>query len=339
VVSSGISVSPEGQPIRRLNWGCGSHVASGWINSDIKDGAGIDLVADIREGLPLADESMDCVVSVHALPEFAYPEIGVVLAELRRVLVPGGVLRLVLPDLLKGIEAFQRGDPDYFLVDPAEVSSPGGRFVVHMLWYGYSRTLFTVDFVEELLAKAGFVDVTACSFRQTESDFSEIIELDNRPRESMYVEARRGRSEPRKADGHYNPPVAAQGEVQIGEFAHSTPNDRVHGHFRVERVDKGLALIGWALGVESPVIRVEVVSGGEVVASTSPAVERPDIEQAFPDVPGAGTCGFELTIEPSGSGKSHLLLQAALEDGELAPLGELEVISRARRRGLFRRGG
>jgi len=325
--------------MRRLNWGCGSHVAHGWINSDVKDGPGIDLVADIREGLPLAEGSMDYVVSVHALPEFAYHELGGVLAELRRVLVVGGTLRLVLPDLLKGIEAYQRGDTEYFLVDPAEVSSPGGRFVVHMLWYGYSRTLFTVDFVEELLAKAGFVDIAACSFRQTSSDLPEIVELDNRPRESMYVEARRGRDEPRMGGGLYNPPVTAQGEVQIGEFVHSTPNDRVRGHFRVERVDSGLALIGWALGIDSPVVRVEVVSGGEVVASTSPAAERPDIEQAFPDVPGAGTCGFELTIEPSGSGKSQLQLRAALEDGEPAPLGELEVVSRARRRGLFRRGG
>jgi len=41
-----------------------------------------------------------------------------VLAELRRVLKPGGVLRLVLPDLLKGVDAYRRGDRDYFLFHP-----------------------------------------------------------------------------------------------------------------------------------------------------------------------------------------------------------------------------
>jgi hypothetical protein len=69
-------------------------------------------------------------------------------------------------------------------------------------------------------------------------------------------------------------------------------------------------------------------------------VERPDIAQAFPDTPGAGTSGFELTIEPNGVGVSRLALQAALADGAAAPLGELQVETvRRRRRGLFRRGG
>jgi hypothetical protein len=108
----------------------------------------------------------------------------------------------------------------------------------------------------------------------------------------------------------------------------------------VERLESKLELVGWALGLDSPVVQIEVVSGSQVVARTSPVVERPDIAEAFPEVTGAGTSGFQLAIEPSGKGKSHLRLQAALEDGELAPLGELEVTtSRVRRGGFFRRGG
>ena len=42
--------------VKRLNWGCGAHVAPGWINSDVKDEPGVDLVADIRQGLPLESE-------------------------------------------------------------------------------------------------------------------------------------------------------------------------------------------------------------------------------------------------------------------------------------------
>jgi predicted SAM-dependent methyltransferase len=327
-------------PMRRLNWGCGEHVVPGWINSDVKDAQGTDLVADIRDGLPLADECLDYAVSVHALPEFAYPELDSVLRELRRVLVTGGVLRLALPDLRKGIDAYLRGDMDYFQVDPAEVKTPGGRFIVHMLWYGYSRTLFTVDFVTELLEKAGFVDICECPFMETASPFDEIVELDNRPVESIFVEARRGPDNAGVAPALYNPGVAEEPEVQISELVHSTPNEQVRGHFRVERLESKLELVGWALGLDSPVVQVEVISGSQVVARTSPVVERPDIAQAFPEVTGAGTSGFQLVIEPSGKGKSHLRLQAALEDGQLAPLGAMEVTtSRARRGGFFRRGG
>jgi predicted SAM-dependent methyltransferase len=333
------SVQSRNRSIRRLNWGCGSHTAVGWVNSDVKDGAGVDLVADIRDGLPLADECMDYAVSIHALPEFAYPELNTVLRELWRVLVPGGTLRLALPDLAKGVDAYLRGDFDYFQVDPEEVRSPGGRFIVHMLWYGYSRTLFTVDFAEELLENAGFVDVRECPYQSTASRYREIVDLDNRPIESLFVEARRGPDKPRGTPGLYNPGVAAEPEVQISTLVHSTPNEQLRGHFRVERLESKLELVGWALGMDSPVVQVEVVSGGEVVARTSPVVERPDIGQAFPDVAGAATAGFQLAIEPSGKGRSHLRLQAALQDGQLAPLGELEVMSRGRRRGLFRRSG
>jgi SAM-dependent methyltransferase len=176
-------------PIRRLNWGCGDHVAPGWINSDIKTGAGVDLVCDIRRGLPLEDASIDYAVTVHALPELSYPEVLPALRELRRVMKPRGVLRLVLPDLRKAVRAYLLRKDSYFKVGDDEIQSRGGRFILHMLWYGYSRTLFTTDFAEELLLKANFADVAVCRYGQTKSCFPEIVELDNRREESFYMEA------------------------------------------------------------------------------------------------------------------------------------------------------
>jgi predicted SAM-dependent methyltransferase len=180
-----------GTPLRRLNWGCGTEPEPGWINSDIKAAPGIDLSCDILEGLPLADESIDYIVSIHALPELRYPDIAPALAELRRVLVPGGVLRLALPDLDRGIKAYLEGDRDYFLVPDEDAHSAGAKFIVQMLWYGYSKTLFTHDFVVELLERAGFEEIRRCDYKQTASPFPGIVELDNRPEESLFVEARK----------------------------------------------------------------------------------------------------------------------------------------------------
>jgi SAM-dependent methyltransferase len=174
--------------IHRLNWGCGQSPAPGWINSDLKEVPGI-LVADIREGLPLESDSIDYAVSIHALPELSYPEIVPALRELRRVLKPGGVLRLALPDLDKGVDAYRRGDSEYFAVPDDEMRSLGGKLVAQLVWYGYSRTLFVSSFVEEVLGKSGFTSVEHLTFRQTASRFPEIVELDNRPHESLFVEA------------------------------------------------------------------------------------------------------------------------------------------------------
>ncbi len=174
---------------RRLNWGCGASGEPGWINSDLKDGPGIDISADIRHGLPVASDSLDYIVSIHALPMISYPDLVPVLRELRRMLRPGGVLRLSLPDLDRGIDAYLRGEEDYFLVPESDVRSRGGRFIVHMLWYGYSVTLFTADFIEELLWAAGFSRVDHCRFGETRTPYEGIVELDNREQESLYVEA------------------------------------------------------------------------------------------------------------------------------------------------------
>ncbi len=175
--------------VRRLNWGCGHRGEPGWVNSDLKEGPGIDLSCDIRNGLPVDDDQFDYVVSVHALPMIAYSDLVPALAELRRVLGPGGVLRLALPDLERGIAAYQRGERDYFLVPDDKITSIGGKFVVHMLWYGWSVSMFTHDFAEELLFKAGFREVHHCAYRQSASELPGITDLDNREAESLFVEA------------------------------------------------------------------------------------------------------------------------------------------------------
>ena len=176
-------------PVARLNWGCGGAGEPGWINSDIKEGARIDVPGDILAGLPLDDASFDYVVSIHALPELPLDAQVPALTELRRVLKPGGVLRLALPDLLKGVDAYRRGDRDYFLVPDEDAEALGAKLVTQLLWYGYSKTLFVADFVEEMLRRAGFDDVRHVAYRETTTEHAGITELDNREAESLFVEA------------------------------------------------------------------------------------------------------------------------------------------------------
>ncbi len=336
--SSQTLAQPEQASARRLNWGCGSHIAPGWINTDLKKSEGVDLVADIRDGLPIATGALDYAVSIHALPELSLSEQVPALQELLRVLRPGGVLRLALPDLGKGIEAYLRGDLEYFKVEDSAASSVGGRFITHMLWYGYSRSLFTPDFAAELLAKAGFADVRERAFGETGSQFPEIVGLDNRAEESFFIEGSRAADIGGDA---YNPPMPQPSGVKILEVVHSTPNDRLRGHFRIEDSEQGLKLVGWALGQENPVSQVEIVAGTTTVASAPVAIERPDIAEKFPEVAEAKTAGFQMVIAPSGKGESRLKIEAALENGERAPIGEVHVVTtqptRRGRRGLFGR--
>ena len=334
--------------MRRLNWGCGDHVAPGWINSDVKAGDHVDLVADVREGLPLETGSVDYAVSIHALPEFPYPELVPVLEELRRVLVPGGTLRLALPDLDRGIAAYLAGEEDYFKVGPEEVRSLGGRFAVQMLWYGWSRSLFTADFALELLEKAGFTDVRACAFGETASGIPEIVELDNREDESLFVEGKapRTRQRPRRrkawkdASRGYNPAMARRESIRVVDVSLAEPDNGLRkAHLDnpasgEELPDNALKIVGWAVGSEKPVESVEVLAAGEVVATSPVQIERPGVGNAYPDTPGSGTAGFRLVVQGSGEGR-HELAVRGLVNGKQAPIAS--IVLEIRRRGLLSR--
>lgn len=326
--------------MRRLNWGCGAHVAPGWINSDIKDEPGVDLVADIRQGLPLDTDSVDYAISIHALPEFAYPELVPALEELRRVLKPGGTLRLALPDLRRGIDAYLAGDEGYFKVPPEDASSLGGRFIVQMLWYGYSRSVFTADFALELLERSGFVDLRECAYRVTASGIPEIVELDNREDESLFVEGRAPRESWRSrrrrrswsaAGQGYNPAVARQERIRVIDVAVAEPGDGLLKAFLdlpkagEELESNALTIVGWAVGAEKPVESVEILAEGQVVAKTPLTIERPGVADGYAGVAGADRAGFQLIVQGSGEGRHELSLRAVLEGGEQAPIGTIAL--------------
>jgi predicted SAM-dependent methyltransferase len=161
----------------------------GWLNSDRHEADGIDVVADIRHGLPVASDSIDYAVAIHALQDLAWLEIVPALKELRRVLRPGGVLRLGLPDMDRAIAAYQRDDAAYFHVPDHDAVSVGAKLVAQLIWYGSTRTPMNFDAAREFLARAGFADVRRCGFGQTDSGYAEIASLDDRQRESFFVEA------------------------------------------------------------------------------------------------------------------------------------------------------
>lgn len=175
--------------VARLNWGCGPTGEPGWINSDLKQGPNIDISADIRDGLPIPDACLDYIVSIHALSMIPLPDVPAVLSELRRMLKPSGTLRLGLADLDRAIDAYRASDTAYFVVPDRDAVTLSGKLITQLLWYGYAVTLFTAEFVEELLVQAGFSSISHCAFGETASTHEGITDLDNRENESFFVEA------------------------------------------------------------------------------------------------------------------------------------------------------
>lgn len=111
----------------------------------------------------------------------------------------GAIARLNWADLDRGVDAYRRGDAGYFEVGAEDARSPGAKLCVQLAWFGYPRSVFTWDFTRELLERAGFERIRRCRYRQTDTPYPGITELDNRPRESLFAEARAGHASVQRA--------------------------------------------------------------------------------------------------------------------------------------------
>lgn len=170
-----------------LNLGCGPYATAGWLNCDLAPVPGVDVRTDLRRGLPFAANALDCIAAIHVLQDLAWNEIAPALQELHRVLKPGGVLRLAIPDLDRAIHAYLAGEPSYFYVPDRDARSIGAKLVTQIVWYGSVRTPCTFDFLEEWLHRCGYRRVTRRTFGV--SDTPGLANLDNRARESLFIEA------------------------------------------------------------------------------------------------------------------------------------------------------
>lgn len=97
------------KPVIRLNIGCGNKLLEGFINIDL-DGEP-DVKSDVTE-LPFEDNYADSAIAIHVLEHIWRWKALATLKEWYRVLKPGGVLILELPDLHKCCRAILKGKED-----------------------------------------------------------------------------------------------------------------------------------------------------------------------------------------------------------------------------------
>jgi predicted SAM-dependent methyltransferase len=100
-----------------VNLGCGGCFHSDWVNFDFVSQSPDVIQHDLRTRLPLNDGSCAVVYHSHVLEHLPRAFAPLFLQECYRVLIPGGLLRVVVPDLetiarlyLKNLEGALAGD-------------------------------------------------------------------------------------------------------------------------------------------------------------------------------------------------------------------------------------
>ena len=84
----------------RLSIGCGRKPPEGWLGIDMRWRQADIFRCDLRAGIPVPDSSLSAILAEHVFEHFPLDDVPTLLAECRRVLAPGGVLRAVSPDAL-----------------------------------------------------------------------------------------------------------------------------------------------------------------------------------------------------------------------------------------------
>jgi predicted SAM-dependent methyltransferase len=96
-----------------VNVGCGPRGHHGWVNLDAYRAEGVTCVRDCRTKLALESGSARAIFSEHFVEHLDYYEQAPrFLADCRRVLEPGGTLRIIVPDGEKYLRAYARGGWD-----------------------------------------------------------------------------------------------------------------------------------------------------------------------------------------------------------------------------------
>ncbi len=176
--------------MHRLHWGCGPVVVPGWENSDVED-YGQEHVGDLLDRLPWFEHTFDYVVTNHALQMVGYHEMVRALSELRRVLKPGGWLRILVPDFHLALRAYLHDEPEHFLIADDVEPTLEGKVLAYLTWYSTARTLFTRGRLVGWCERAGFARAEPVGFGETLSEWEAIVSLDSREHESAIVEAQR----------------------------------------------------------------------------------------------------------------------------------------------------
>jgi predicted SAM-dependent methyltransferase len=212
--------------MKRINVGCGQTPTPGWTNYDnaltariarmpllpalldrlhlltdlqrsfIRAARASDIrYADAVRRIPEADRSVEVLYTSHMVEHLDANEARSFLREARRVLEPGGIIRVAVPDLRGHVNQYiADGDGDGF-VARVYLSRPRPGRLLQKLSYllvgdRHHQWMYDGPSLCRLITSAGFVDVRDMPAGQTSIPDPGPLDLFERSPESVFVEAR-----------------------------------------------------------------------------------------------------------------------------------------------------
>lgn len=185
-------VGDSGQSGLYVNYGCGWGIGNDWLNFDASPTLAFERIpllgllykknalrfpaavryGDILRGLPVESASCNGVFASHVLEHLSLEEFGIALRNTYRMLRPGGIFRLVVPDLRACAEQYLSSSDPLAAQTFMHATGLGVKSTPRNLmgWlskcFGHSAHQWMWDFesLNVSLAEAGFRDIRRCNY-------------------------------------------------------------------------------------------------------------------------------------------------------------------------------
>lgn len=146
----------------RLHVGCGRERLEGWINIDVQDYPGVDLVLDVTRGL--AFREAEAIYAEHFLEHLAIDQALAFLLESHRALRDGGRIRLSTPNLEWVLAT-------HYSLEAEEVLRARMSLRLNRAFYGWEhRFLWNKSLLGRTLRACGFTDLHWPAYGESKHD-------------------------------------------------------------------------------------------------------------------------------------------------------------------------
>ncbi|MGE8106565.1 class I SAM-dependent methyltransferase [Allorhizobium sp. NPDC080224] len=140
----------------RLHLGCGNVGLPGYVNVDVMHTLGVDVVDDIRFLKRFPSNSASQIYACHVMEHFGHEEIMPILRRWFDVLMPGGEIRISVPDIDRIVKIYSE--------NPQHFQTPGNSPWIGLIYggqstpYDYHKTGYNFCWLRHLMEQVGYVD-------------------------------------------------------------------------------------------------------------------------------------------------------------------------------------
>ena len=148
--------------MKKINMGCGwRNFGSSWIHIDSGDYGHLDYTS-ITDLSQFDDNSIDLIYSSHVIDYFDREQVLPLLEEWYRVLKPGGILRVAVPNFEQISKLYSEGRyPLNYFVGLLYGKMPMGSETI------YHRTVYDFDSLKNVLESLSYKKVSLYDWRET----------------------------------------------------------------------------------------------------------------------------------------------------------------------------